>query len=73
VKYEWEAQIPKCEDICGIFRMNIILFIEGCIRERVRPISRSEIEDIAEDMFKEFSLSIYSKIIEKEVGEVNAE
>jgi hypothetical protein len=34
VKYEWEANAPKCCEICGVLFTNINQFIEECVKDR---------------------------------------
>jgi hypothetical protein len=68
-----EANDPKFGDVCGIFKIIIDQFIEGGERERIRRMGRYDMEDAVEDMFKEFSVGTFEKIIEKEVEEINEE
>jgi hypothetical protein len=72
-KFVWEARVPKCGEICGIFTTDIIHFIEETVKWRLGRLSITEVEDIAEDMFKEFSIGTFDMICEKEVGVLNAE
>jgi hypothetical protein len=73
VGYKCEARVPMCEDICGIFIMNINQFFEGCMMKWVKKMVNRDREDIIEGMFHEITISIFKKIFEKETGENNKE
>jgi hypothetical protein len=42
VKFEWEARVPKCKEICGGFIVNINTFIEDAIKKYISKSTLSE-------------------------------
>jgi hypothetical protein len=71
VKYEWEAIVPACGEIYGIFVMDMNQFNEGGIRKRAEEMTNWDREDLIEGMFQEFSVSTFEMILERKVGEKN--
>jgi hypothetical protein len=49
-KYEMETRVPRCEELCGIFGVDINQFIEAYVRERLRKMGQYDIEDVVEDI-----------------------
>jgi hypothetical protein len=47
VKYELEARVPKCGEVCGVFAIDVSQFIKDWVKERIGKLTRWDLDDVA--------------------------
>jgi hypothetical protein len=57
VEESWEPSVPRCNEIYGIFCLNVNDFIEGVIRKYIDRSSFYDRDDIIKENFNRFTVS----------------